>query len=119
VTKYLVGPVTQVAELLLVINKRTWQKLPSDVRTILQEEAARLIDARAIALRDAWHKEGTDGNIAKGMELLPFTAEIQAAIKEVLRTQVVPAWVQRSGGQEAARLFNDVAAPFAGFTVTP
>jgi hypothetical protein len=31
----------------------------------------------------------------------------------------VPAWVKRAGGQEAARLFNDIVAPLVGFTASP
>jgi TRAP-type C4-dicarboxylate transport system substrate-binding protein len=119
VTKYLVGPVTQVVQLPLVINKTIWKKLPPDVQQIMQEEANRLIETRAFALRDTWHKGGIEGSVARGMELSPFTPEIHAAIKEVLRTQVVPAWVKRAGGQEAARLFNDIVAPHAGFTAKP
>jgi TRAP-type transport system periplasmic protein len=119
VTKYLVGPVTQVVQLPLVINKTVWKKLPPDIQQIMQEEAHRLIDSRAFALRETWHKGGIEGNVAKGMELSPFTPEIHASIKEVLRTQVVPAWVKRAGGAEAARLFNDIVAPLVGFTAQP
>jgi TRAP-type C4-dicarboxylate transport system substrate-binding protein len=107
VTKYLVGPVTQVVQLPLVINKTIWKKLSPEIQQIMQEEAYRLIDSRAFALRESWHKGGIEGNLAKGMELSPFTPDIHTAIKEVLRTQVVPAWVKRAGGAEAARLFND------------
>jgi hypothetical protein len=32
---------------------------------------------------------------------------------------VVPSWVQRAGGQEATRLFNDIVGPYVGFTVAP
>jgi TRAP-type transport system periplasmic protein len=119
VTKHLVGPLTQVVQLPLVINKTIWKKLPPDVQHIMQEEATQRIDTRAFALRETWHKDGLEGNIAKGMELSPFPPEMQASIKEVLRTQVVPAWVKRAGGQEAARLFNDIVAPLVGFTANP
>jgi TRAP-type C4-dicarboxylate transport system substrate-binding protein len=119
VSKYLVGPVTQVVQLPLVINKGVWKKLPPEVQKILQEEASRVIDTRAFELRAQWHKEGVEGNTARGMELMSYPPEIHAAIKEVLRTQVVPAWVKRAGGQEAARLFNDIVAPLVGFTVAP
>jgi TRAP-type transport system periplasmic protein len=119
VTKYLVGPVTQMVQLPLVINKNVWRKLPPDLQTILKEEAERVIDNRAFELREQWHREGVEGNTAKGMELVPFTPDIQASMKEVLRSRVVPSWVQRAGGQEAARLFNDIVGPYAGFTVSP
>jgi TRAP-type C4-dicarboxylate transport system substrate-binding protein len=119
VTKYLVGPVAQVVQLPLVINKTVWKRLPADLQQILQEEADRLIDQRAFQLRATWHTEGVEGNVSKGMELSPFTPEMHASIKEVLRTHVVPAWVKRAGGAEAARLFNDIVAPLVGFTAQP
>jgi TRAP-type C4-dicarboxylate transport system substrate-binding protein len=119
VSKYLVGPVTQMVQLPLVINKNVWKRLPSNLQQAMQEEADRVITQRAFQLRETWHKEGIAGNTAKGMELMPYTPETLAAIQEVVRTQVVPAWVKRAGGQEAARLFNNVVGPVVGFTVTP
>jgi TRAP-type C4-dicarboxylate transport system substrate-binding protein len=119
VTKYLVGPLTQVVELPLVINKGVWKKLPPDLQNILREEADKVIEQRAFQLRETWHKEGVEGNVAKGLEPIELSPEMHAAIKEVLRTQVVPAWAKRAGGQDAARLFNEVVAPLVGFTVTP
>jgi hypothetical protein len=53
------------------------------------------------------------------MEHQPFSKETQAVIKDVLRTKVVPDWVKRAGGPEAARAFNEVIAPIVGYTVTP
>jgi TRAP-type C4-dicarboxylate transport system substrate-binding protein len=117
VTKYLVGPITQMVQLPLVINKNVWRKLPPHLQTILKEEAERVIDSRAFELREQWHREGVDGNVGKGMEPILLRPEIQASIKEVLRSRVVPSWVQRAGGQEAARLFDQVVGPYAGFTV--
>jgi TRAP-type C4-dicarboxylate transport system substrate-binding protein len=119
VTKYLVGPVTQMVQLPLVMNKNVWKNLPADIQMILKEEAERVIDNRAFDLREQWHREGVEGNVAKGMELVPFTPDIQASVKEVLRSRVVPSWVQRSGGEVAARLFNDIVSPHVGFTVVP
>jgi TRAP-type transport system periplasmic protein len=119
VTKYLVGPVTQMVQLPLVINRNVWRKLPPDIQTILKEEGERVIDNRAFDLREQWHREGVESNVAKGMELVPFTPDIQASLKEVLRSRVVPSWVQRAGGPEAARLFNDIVGPYVGFSVGP
>jgi TRAP-type C4-dicarboxylate transport system substrate-binding protein len=106
-----------MVQLPLVINKSVWRKLPPDLQAILKEEAERVIDNRAFELREQWHREGVEGNVAKGMEQIPLSPEIQASVKEVLRSRVVPAWVQRAGGQEAARLFNEIVGPHAGFTV--
>ena len=75
VSKFLVGPLSQVVQLPLVINKNIWKKLPPDLQKILQEEADRVIEQRAFALRETWHKEGVEGNIAKGMEAITYTPE--------------------------------------------
>lgn len=56
-------------------------------------------------------------SVEKGMEHLPFSPEIRATIKEIVRTKVLPDWVKRAGGAEAARLFNEIIAPLVGFRV--
>ena len=117
VTKYLVGPVTQVVQLPLVINKTIWKKLPPDIQSVMQEEATRLIDSRAFTLRETWHKEASKGTSRRAWSSARLRQRFMA-IKEVLRTQVVPSWVKRAGGQEAARLFNDIVGPLVGFTAT-
>jgi hypothetical protein len=66
------------------------------------EEAERVIDSRAFDLREQWHRAGIESNIARGMELVPFTPDIQEAVKEVLRSRVVPSWVQRGGSRGEA-----------------
>jgi hypothetical protein len=43
---------------------------------------------------------------------------MQATIKEVLRAKVIPEWIKRAGGQEAARVFNEIIAPLVGFKVS-
>jgi hypothetical protein len=53
------------------------------------------------------------------MEHIPFSTETNAAIKDVLRSRVVPDWVKRAGGAEAAKNFNEVVAPLVGFKVNP
>jgi hypothetical protein len=50
-----------------------------------------------------WNKEGIEKSVEKGMEHLPFSAEMQATI-EMLRTRVAPEWIKRAGGAEATRL---------------
>ncbi len=119
VTQYLVGPITQLAELPLVISKRTWKRLPEDLQNILKEEAERIIDKQALKLRQYWHQNGIDGCVEGGMKVVALTPELQEKVKDVLRTEVVPAWVKRAGGKRAAELFNTIMAPHAGFTVKP
>jgi hypothetical protein len=89
------------------------------VQQILKEEAERIVEAKAFETIEVWSKEGIDKNVEKGMEHIPFSPETLAAIKDVLRTKVVPDWVKRAGGAEAAKNFNEVIAPLVGFTVNP
>lgn len=119
VSKYLVGPISMRPHVALSINRDVWRKLPADIQAILKEEAERIVEARAFVAIEEWNREGIDGSIEKGMEHQPFSPEIRAALKNTLETKVVPEWVRRAGGAEAARLFNEIIAPYAGFTVKP
>jgi TRAP-type C4-dicarboxylate transport system substrate-binding protein len=119
VSKYLVGPISMRPHVALAINKATWKRLPADLQQVLRAEAETVVEGRAFEAIEAWNKEGIDKNVEKGMEHIPFSAETHAAIKDVLRTKVVPDWVKRAGGAEAAKNFNEVVAPLVGFTVTP
>jgi len=119
VSKYLVGPISMRPHVSLAFNKNVWKRLPLDLQQVLKEEAEKVVEGRAFEAIEAWNKEGIDKNVEKGMEHIPVSGETHAAIKDVLRTRVVPDWVKRAGGAEAARLFNEVVAPLVGFTVAP
>jgi TRAP-type C4-dicarboxylate transport system substrate-binding protein len=116
VSKYLVGPIAMRPHVALAINKNAWKRLPVDIQQILKEEAEKLVESKAFEAIEVWNKEGIDKSVEKGMEHLPFSPELQTAIKDVLRTKVVPEWIKRAGGAEAARLFNEIIAPLVGFT---
>jgi TRAP-type C4-dicarboxylate transport system substrate-binding protein len=119
VSKYLVGPISMRPHVALSINKATWKRLPPDVQKIMKEEAEKVVEGRAFDAIEAWNKEGIDKSVEKGMEHQPFSPETQAFIKDVLRSKVVPDWVKRAGGAEAARAFNEVIAPIVGYKVNP
>ena len=117
VSKYLVGPISMRPHVALAINKNAWKRLPPDIQKIMKEEAETLVEGKAFEAIEAWNKEGIDKNVEKGMEHQPVLAgDCMPAIKDVLRTKVVPDWVKRAGGAEAARLFNEIIAPLVGFT---
>jgi TRAP-type C4-dicarboxylate transport system substrate-binding protein len=118
VAKYLVGPISMRPHVALAINKNTWKRLPPDVQSILKEEAEKIVEGKAFEVIEVWNTEGIDKNVEKGMEHLPFSAEMQVTIKEVLRAKVIPEWIKRAGGQEAARVFNEIIAPLVGFKVS-
>jgi TRAP-type C4-dicarboxylate transport system substrate-binding protein len=119
VSKYLVGPISMRPHVALAVNKGTWKRLPADVQKVMKAEAETVVEGRAFELIEGWNKEGIDKNVEKGMEHIQFSVETQAAIKDVLRTKVVPDWVKRAGGAEAAKNFNEVVAPLVGFKVNP
>jgi hypothetical protein len=81
----------------------------------MKEDAEKIVEGKAFDAIEVWNKEGVEKSVEKGMEHQPFSPEVQAFIKEVLRTKVVPDWVKRAGGAEAARLFNEIVAPLVGF----
>ena len=116
VAKYLVGPISMRPHVALAINKNTWKRLPPDLQQIMREDAEKLVEGKAFEAIEVWNKEGIDRSVEKGMEHQPFSPELQNTIKEILKTKVVPEWVKRAGGADAARLFNDIIAPLVGFT---
>jgi TRAP-type C4-dicarboxylate transport system substrate-binding protein len=119
VSKYLVGPISMRPHVALAINKNIWKRLPQDLQAVLREEAEAIVEGKAFEAIEVWNQEGIDKNVEKGMEHQPFSPEVQATIKEILRTKVVPDWVRRAGGQMAAQHFNELIAPLVGFTVNP
>ena len=118
VAKYLVGPISMRPHVALAINRDTWKRLPPDIQSMMKEDAEKIVEGKSFDAIEVWNKEGLDKSVEKGMEHQPFSPDMQAFIKEVLRTKVVPDWVKRAGGAEAARLFNDIIAPLVGFTAS-
>lgn len=116
VSKYLVGPISMRPHVALAMNKQAWKRLPPELQKIVKEEAEQLVEGKAFEAIEVWNREGIAKNVEKGMEHQPFSPELQAAIKDILRTKVVPEWIKRAGGAEAAKLFNDIIAPLVGFT---
>jgi TRAP-type transport system periplasmic protein len=119
VSKYLIGPISMRPHVALSMSKNAWKRLPEDLQTILKEEAEAIVEGKAFEAIEVWNQEGIDKNVEKGMQHQPFSPEVQAAIKEILRTKVVPDWVRRAGGQQAAQRFNEIIAPLVGFTANP
>jgi TRAP-type C4-dicarboxylate transport system substrate-binding protein len=119
VAGYLVGPISMRPHISLAVNRNVWKRLPKDLQAVLKEEAEAIVEGKAFEAIEVWNQEGIDKNVEKGMEHQPFSPDVQAAIKETLRTKVVPDWVRRAGGQVAAQRFNEIIAPLVGFTVNP
>jgi TRAP-type C4-dicarboxylate transport system substrate-binding protein len=117
VSKYLAGPIGLRPHVGIAINKDIWRKLPGDVREIMQEEALKVIEDPSADLVERLNRDGIAINEKHGMESLTFSPEVVAAIREVARTKIVPDWVRRAGGKDAAQLFNQIIAPLVGFPV--
>ena len=115
VTKHIVdvnhGPNSGV----LIISKRTWDRLSPELKatvTRLGEE----FSERGWDIGRRTTKEGLDRNAEKGMEFIPLTPAMAAATKDVLTRVVLPSWVKRSG-PDAKAIFNQYLAPHSGLTV--
>lgn len=115
VTKYMVdlqmGPVMGT----VLVSKQTWDRLPADVRTVL-EELGREFTRRGWDMARQTTQEGIDRNKEKGMEWIPATSAMAAAIREATVKQVVPGWLKRAG-PDARALFDQYIGPHAGITL--
>ena len=115
VTKYLIdvnhGPNSGV----LVISKRSWDKLAPDTQAMLRKLGEEFTE-RAWEVGRKTTTEGIEANGKKGMEWIPMSPAMSTAVRETLTRHVLPAWVKRSG-PEARTIFNQYVAPFAGVTV--
>lgn len=115
VAKYIVdvnhGPNSGV----LVVSKRTWDRLSPDVRatmTKLGEEFSQ----RGWDMGRRTTQEGIDRNKEKGMEFIPVTPAMAAMTKDVLTRVVIPGWMKRTG-PDAKAFFNQYLAPHTGITL--
>jgi TRAP-type C4-dicarboxylate transport system substrate-binding protein len=115
VTKYLVdvnhGPVAGA----FVLSKRTWDRLTPELRATLTKLGEDFSE-RGWEIGRRTTKEGIDKNREKGMELIPSTPAMGAAVKDVVTKVVLPSWLKRSGPDGKA-IFNQYLAPHSGITV--
>lgn len=115
VTKYLVdvnhGPVAGA----FVVSKRTWDRLTPELRATLTKLGEDFSE-RGWEIGRRTTKEGIDKNREKGMELIPSTPAMAAAVKDVVTKVVLPSWLKRSG-PDARAIFNQYLAPHSGITV--
>ncbi len=115
VAKYIVdvnhGPNSGV----LVVSKRTWDRLSPETRgtlTKLGEEFSQ----RGWEIGRRTDREGIDKNREKGMEFIPATPAMAAASRDTLLKVVLPNWLKRAGPDGKA-VFNQYLAPHSGITL--
>jgi TRAP-type C4-dicarboxylate transport system substrate-binding protein len=115
VTKYLVdvahGPVAGT----FVVSKRTWDKLTPELQANLRKLGDEFTE-KGWEVGRRTTAEGVDRNKEKGMEWIPLSAAMAAAVKEAVSKTVVPSWIQRAGA-DAKPVFNQYLAPYSGFTI--
>ncbi|MCS7207046.1 MAG: TRAP transporter substrate-binding protein [Dehalococcoidia bacterium] len=115
VSKYLVDIGVGPKMTAVVISKKTWDKLPPDVRKVIEDLEPELI-RRGFQMGRETTETGIKGNIEKGMEFIPAKPEWYATFKEIVEKQVVPAWVKRAGA-DGKKAFNNVLGPLVGYTI--
>jgi len=105
------GPVSGT----FTVSKRTWDKLTPEVKGLLTKLGEEFSEKGWEVGR--WTtQQGVDRNKEKGMEWVPTSPAMAAAVREAVKNTVVPSWVKRAG-PDAKQIFNQYIAPHAGFTI--
>ena len=121
VTDYMVGPIVAIAVTWITMNKDVWESIPPDLQAIIKEEGERHQRTSREWVETVWAQEGIDENTEGGMEYVEFTPEVKDALYQAGRNNVLPKWVERTGGpnSEAVQIYNDKVAPILGIRVGP
>ena len=121
VTDYMVGPIVAIAVTWITMNKDVWESIPPDLQAIIKEEGERHQRTSREWVETVWAQEGIDENTEGGMEYVEFTPEVKDALYQAGRNNVLPKWVERTGGpnSEAVQIYNAKVAPILGIRVAP
>lgn len=115
VAKYIVdvnhGPNSGV----LVVSKRSWDKLSADQQAALRKLGEEFSE-KGWEIGRRTDKEGIDKNREKGMEFIAATPAMSAAVKKVVTEVVLPNWVKRAGDDGKA-IFTRHLAPHSHVTL--
>ncbi len=116
VSKYLVdinhGPNSGV----LVVSKRSWDRLTPDQQATMRKLGDEF-SQKGWEIGRRTDKEGIDENKKKGMEHIPLSAAFSSATRDALQKVILPSWVKRSG-PDAKAVFNQYIAPISGITAS-
>ncbi len=122
VTQYLYGPIVgSVAVAYVTMSSGSWDRLPADIQQILLEIGRDYEDLAKETLIEEWNVISVDANVESGMTHKPFSDEVQARMREVALTVILPNWVERTGGpdSDAVTLYNDKVAAIIGVAINP
>ena len=119
VTDYLVGPIVAIGVTWITMNKDVWDAIPADLQAIILEEGERHQRTSREWVETVWADEGISENTEGGMEYIEFSQEVKDALFQAGRNNVLPKWVERTGGPncEAVQIYNEKAAPIIGVRV--
>lgn len=115
VTKYLVDVNVGPNSGALVISKRSWDRLTPELQGLLRKLGEEFSE-KAWEVGRRTTKEGIEKNGEKGMEWIPMSPAMSAAVRDALTKHVLPGWVKRAG-PDAKGVFNQYLAPYTGITV--
>jgi TRAP-type C4-dicarboxylate transport system substrate-binding protein len=115
VSKYVVdiahGPNSGV----LVVSKRSWDRLTPDQQGTMRKLGDEFSE-KGWEIGRRTDKEGLDENRKKGMEIVPLSSAFAAGTRDALQKVILPSWAKRSG-PDAKAIFNQYIAPVAGISV--
>jgi TRAP-type C4-dicarboxylate transport system substrate-binding protein len=116
VTKHLVDlHMGTAVSTLFVVSKRSWAKLPPDIRQILSEIGSDFTE-RGWRLSREWATDGIEKNTKQGGMQFVRIPKDRAPVLKVVQEQVAPAWAKRAGPQ-AKDDWNRVLGPITGFQI--
>ena len=116
VTKYLVDlHMGTAVSTLFVVSKRTWDKLPPDIRKTLTEVGSEFTE-RGWRLSRDWATDGIEKNTKQGGMQYVLIPKERAPVFKLVQEQVATAWAKRAGPQAKAD-WNQVLGPITGFRI--
>ena len=121
VTDYIMGPFYNIPHSWLAVNTEIWKKMPRDLQNIIQEEGARHAYVNRSLVLLASEPEAVGHSTGKEVRYAPFSDAVVNHMRQSAIENVVPAWVERTGGpdSDAVRLFNQVVGPIINLSINP
>jgi len=116
VTKHLVDlHMGTAVSSLFVVSKKSWDKLPPDIRQILSQVGSEFTE-RGWRLSREWATEGIEKNTRQGGMTYVMIPKDRAPVFKLVQENVATSWAKRAGPQ-AKEDWNRVLAPIAGFRI--
>lgn len=116
VTKHLVDlHMGTAVSTLFVVSKRTWEKLPPDIRNTLTEVGSEFTE-RGWRLSREWATDGIEKNTKQGGMQYVMVPPERGPVLKLVQEQVATSWAKRAGPQAKAD-WNAVLGPITGFRI--